>query len=572
LKLRSGASRIVKALELEGVRCVFGLPGTQTIELFEMLRQRSMRTVVATNELSACFMAGGWARVSGEPGILITISGPGFTWALTGVAEARLDSVPLVHIVGSPPVEPVTRRFRQQDIPHKEIASALYKSVIDADSFADLAQPLSDAIALAKSGEPGPVLLLVSATALQLRRNLPTLGVKSGAGHREKAPGISDVATRFANARRPILLVGRGTIHHAAALRKFVERVYAPVITTPSARGVLPENHPLNIGFRPLTGHVADANSLLESTDLVLAIGCKLSHSDTSGFEMELAANRLIHFDASSEVIAVNYPSSLGVVGDSGELLDELLRHCTQRSSWTNDEVEEWRKRLAPQPSASPEPAIAGTTPGTPEAFFDALRSVLPEHTMLVLDSGLHQVVARRYYSVLSPHGLLMPTGLQSMGFAIPTAIGARLALPHRPVIALLGDGGLAMTALELLSATRENVPMTVILFADGAFGQIRLQQLASYGISHGVMLNNPNFSLLAASLGIRYEAVTDGGDIAAAVRRSLNNSGVTLIEVTVSDAFPIRRVAATALAREVTRRAGGAGVLRFIAKVFRRG
>jgi acetolactate synthase-1/2/3 large subunit len=164
-----------------------------------------------------------------------------------------------------------------------------------------------------------------------------------------------------------------------------------------------------------------------------------------------------------------------------------------------------------------------------------------------------------------------MPTDLQSMGFAIPTAIGARLALPHRPVVALLGDGGFAMTALELLSATRENVPLTVIVFADGAYGQIRLQQLANYGISHGVMLNNPDFSLLAESMGVNYEAVRDGDDIRAPIRRSLNKSGVTLIEVAVRDAFPIRRVAATALAREMTRRAGGAGLFRFIARVFRR-
>jgi acetolactate synthase I/II/III large subunit len=117
VKLRSGASRIVEGLQRGGVRCVFGLPGTQTIELFEALRQSNLRTVIATNELSAAFMAGGWARVTGQPGVLVTISGPGFTWALTGIAEARLDSVPLVHIVGSPPPDPIPHRFRQQELP-----------------------------------------------------------------------------------------------------------------------------------------------------------------------------------------------------------------------------------------------------------------------------------------------------------------------------------------------------------------------------------------------------------------------------------------------------------------------
>ncbi len=344
-----------------------------------------------------------------------------------------------------------------------------------------------------------------------------------------------------------------------------------PVITTPSARGVLPESHPFNVGFRPLAGNVSEANALLASADLVLALGCKLSHSETAGFEMVLAPDRLVHCDASSEAVGANYPVSLGVVANAGDLLAELLRQSAPRSAWSEDEMVAWRSRFLQEP-VSPEPTIAGTSSGSARAFFDELRAALPENAILALDSGLHQILARRYYRVMAPHGMLMPTDLQSMGFSIPTAIGARLALPHRPVVALLGDGGFAMTALELLTASRESIPMIVIVFADGAFGQIRLQQLANYGVSHGVMLNNPNFKLLAGGLGIRYEAVRPDGDIATTVRRSLGAGGVTLIEVMVRDAFPIRRVAATARARVVARRTAGSGVLRFLAKVLGRG
>lgn len=558
---------MVEGLQRAGVRCVFGLPGTQTIELFEALRQSKVRTVTATNELSAAFMAGGWARVTGDPGVLITISGPGFTWALTGIAEARLDSVPLIHIVGSPAPDPIPHRFRQQDLPLSEIARPLYKSIIDAEAFADLAEPIEEAMNCAKSGEPGPVLIQVSSMALQLRRALPALQHR-GPGS-ENLPAFAAACARVARARRPIFLVGRGTIHHGPMLRHLIERIHAPVITTPSARGVISEDHPLNLGFRPFAGRLSEVNELLDSADVILAIGCKLGHSDTSGFELELPPERLIHFDASAEVIHANYPTSIGVVGDAGAVLGELLRSCKQQSEWTAAELAKWKRGLGPAQSDMVEPTIAGTRARTADSFFQTLRNVLPDDTMLALDSGLHQVLARRYYRVRSPHGLLIPTDLQSMGFAIPTAIGARLALPNRPVVALLGDGGFAMTALELLSGVREKLSLVVIVFVDGAFGQIRLQQLANYGTSHGAILNNPDFGLLAASIGSRFESVGLEDDIADAVRRALKHSGVTVIAVSVNDAFPIRRVAVMAMARSVARRTAGSRVLGFISRIF---
>jgi acetolactate synthase I/II/III large subunit len=406
--------------------------------------------------------------------------------------------------------------------------------------------------------------------SLQLQRTLPELEQRSEPRH-EHSPAFAAACARVARSRRPIFFVGRGTIHHAPLLRQLIERVNAPVITTPSARGVISEDHPLNLGFRPFAGRLAEVNKLLDSADVILAIGCKLSHSDTDAFELRLPADRLIHFDAGPEVIEANYPTSIGVVADSGTVLRELLRSCTGQSDWTATELEDWRRRLGPQGSDTVEPTIAGTPARTADGFFKALRSVLPDNAILVLDSGLHQVLARRYYRAHAPHGLLMPTDLQSMGFAIPTAIGARLALPHRPVVALLGDGGFAMTGLELLSAVRENISLVVIIFVDGAFGQIRLQQLANYGMSHGVMLNNPDFRLLASSLGLRYESVGSEDDIGEVMRSAINDPGITVAAVSVNDAFQMRRVAATAIARGVARRTAGPRILGFLRRLFRR-
>lgn len=570
MKWQTGAARIVEALQQSGVRCVFGLPGTQTLELFEALRVSGLRTVVATNELSAAFMAGGWARVTGDPGILLTISGPGFTWALTGIAEARLDSVPLVHIVGSPAKDSAARSFRQQDLPLDAIAAPLVKGIIDADSYDDPGQAAFDALLLARSGEPGPVLLEVSSTTLGRRMGAPSL-VAPPAAPSVDGDGVAAIGGRLQRARRPIFMVGQGTNRHGEKLRALVERLRVPVVTTPSARGVLPENHSLNFGFDPFAGSVDDLNEFLQSSDLLLAIGCKLSHSDTSGFDLHLPEDRLVHFDASAEVIEANYPASLGVVGDSGELFDRLLKLPLAPAAWTERELEDWRLRLGPAPADAIEPHIDGTQEGDAASFFMALRHALPSDAMLVLDSGLHQILARRHFSVRAASGMIMPTDLQSMGFAIPTAIGARLAMPQRRVVVVLGDGGFAMTGLELLSAVREGLSLVVIVFNDGAFGQIRTQQLASYGASHGVNLENPDFNLLSVSVGARYESVGISDDIEVAVRRALDSSAVTVIEVGVRDAFPIRRIAVTARAREVTRRAAGPRVFGLLTRLVRK-
>jgi len=561
------ASRIVEALQTANVRCVFGLPGTQTVELFEALRQRGLRTVVATNELSAAFMAGGWARVTGEPGVLLTIPGPGFTWALTGIAEARLDSVPLLHISGSPATHPRSQRFRQQEIDQVAIAGPLLKGVINADLYPDPGVAVLEGLCLAQSGEPGPVLLQVSSAALGVdyaKGPLKPLAVPS-----VNPEGLAAFCARVHHARRPIFMFGQGTNGCSEHLLDLVERMNAPVLTTPSARGVISENHPLNLGFDPFAASTSDVNELIASSDLIVVIGCKLSHSGTSGFELDLPADRLVHVDASSEVVGANYATSLAIVADAGEVVRALLESSPPRTSWTDAELETWRSRMGERKTRPHEPRLAGTPAGDPRAFFRALRRALSNESILVLDSGVHQILARRYYRVLARRGLITPTDLQSMGFAIPTAIGARIADPKRPVVALVGDGGFAMSSMELLSAVREGLSLVVIVFVDGAFGQIRLQQLARYGVAHGVALKTPDLGLLSTAIGAYHEVVGDD-DAESVIRGALGRSGVSIVEVRMGDTLAIRRSAAIARAREVTRRVAGPRIFRRMKNFFR--
>lgn len=258
------------------------------------------------------------------------------------------------------------------------------------------------------------------------------------------------------------------------------------------------------------------------------------------------------------------------VIADAGDALRAILDSKPALSGWAASEIESWRSRAGALTPDAWEPRVAGTPACDARGFFETLRGAIPRDAVLVLDSGLHQVLARRYYTVLSAGGLIMPTDLQSMGFAIPTAIGARLASPERVVVALLGDGGFSMTALALLPAAAEGIRLVVVVFVDGNFGQIRMQQLSRYGVDHGVAIKNPDMELLATAVGARYELVNDG-NLADVICNAIDYSGVTVVEVIVGDTPKIRRKSAVNRVRESSRRVAGPQLFGLMAKLFRR-
>jgi acetolactate synthase-1/2/3 large subunit len=516
-------------------------------------------------------MAGGLARVTGEPGVFVTIPGPGFMWGLTGVAEALLDSVPLVHIAGAPIDEPAGRLARQQELAQAEIAAPLVKAIVEADSYADPGAATLDAFRLARSGEPGPVLLHVSSSALGRMFDASNSRSTSEDEFVARPPELHAVIARVLEARRPAFIVGQGANPHGDLVRQLVERLNAPLLATGSARGLIPEDHPLSFAFGPFVASIPALNALFESCDLIVAIACKLGHGSTGGFNLRLPADRLVHVDASPDVVGANYPASLGVVADARDLLEKLISSDLRPSAWTTREIESWRAKVVSDPADAREPFVGGTEASTAKEFFESLRRALPDDAILVLDSGLHQMLARRYYRVRSPAGLIMPADLQSMGFAIPTAIGARLGAPNRTVVALVGDGGFAMTGLELLSAVREELSMVVVVFVDGALGQIRMQQLANYGATHGVRVENPNLELFAAAVGAHYERVGDTG-LDALLKNAVERSGVTLVEVPVGDTLKIRGHAALVRTSEATRRLVRPRLFRALRALFRWG
>src|SRR6185436_2486139 len=258
-------------------------------------------------------------------------------------------------------------------------------------------------------------------------------------------------------------------------------------------------------------------------------------------------------------VLNANYPASLAVQASVQSLVEELSESPTP-SHWTDVELQDWRGRMrTSRPPDLPEPVVAGDSA---RVFFEALRDALPRDAIVVTDSGMHQILTRRYLDVWSPGGLLFPSDFQSMGFGVPGAIGAALATRSRRVIAIVGDGGLRMTGMELTTAVREAVPLTVIVFNDGQLNQIRLQQLSEFGHAHAVELGHLDLEAFAAATGADYVRFERDGH---SLEHAMHGDRVTLVDVPVGDSAAIRSRAATSRVREMVRGVVGKRLLSWL-------
>lgn len=562
----SSTSELARELRARGVERVFGVPGTQTVPFIDALRAEGIEFVLAAHECGAAFMAIGAARASGRFSVLCTIGGPGFTNALTGLVEARHDSVPVLHIVNAPARDD-DRSFLLQAIDHEALSRDAVHAVVRLGPTGSARASLAEAVSRMTSGEPGPVLL-------ELARQDPDVAVAPSHDPQDASDSTDDtswqrLAELWREARQPIFYVGYGAAEASQSLREIAERHRVPVMTTPSARGILPEDHDLALSFDPPKGKLSLANELLAEADLVIAVGCKLTHNGSSGFGLRLDKSTLVHVDRSPVVLGANYRTTLGLRASAQDLFTFLSGRGarTEPAAWDSERLATATESLRRATPSDLEPRIADRAAGD---FFAWLRQAMPSGTVLVTDSGQHQVMTRRHYLVDGAGGLFFPSDYQSMGFAIPAAIGHRLAEPSRPAVALLGDGGFLMSGMELTGAVRGGVGLPVIVFNDGYLGQIRMQQIRESG--HGVGVETGGIALdgFAAASGCAYtpfdwEATPD-------LDGMMGQSRPTLIEVPVSDAVGLRYEATKQRVKGVARRSLGEGTVDRLKNILGRG
>ena len=526
-----GCIRALRTVERLGITHVFGLPGTQTVPLYEALRRSGLQTIVPGSELTAAFMAGAFYRASGRPALLVTIPGPGFAYALPGLAEARLDSAALIHLTISAAEGPEAR-FRLQAIPQRTIAAQLAKAVLRARSIDEIEPVLEEAYRVALAGEPGPVVVELAAEAVPDDAAVPAASRDPAA-----TTHIGTVWTRLEAARRPLVYAGQGCLGSADLLQRLAERHGIPVMTTPSARGVLPEDHPLALPFDPCRGGTAEANAALAEADVVVVLGAKLGHNGSAGRGLKFDVLKTLQVDADPGIVGASYPVALAVTARAADFLAAAPPSMPASSGWDSDRLGALRTALRHAGEGRVEPLVAGASAAR---FFTALRMALPREAMLVTDTGLHQVLTRRHFEVYSPGGLLFPSDFQSMGFGLPAAIAAKLAVPERPVVALVGDGSMLINGLELATAKALGICLPVLVFVDGQLNQIRLHQQSDYGRDSGVELPPLDFHALADVAGVDFRIV--GSDPGADLAWALSLSGPSLLVVPVGDSVGMVR------------------------------
>jgi acetolactate synthase-1/2/3 large subunit len=537
-KLRlSGAEALVRALVESGVEVVFGIPGVHNLALFEALRRSGIRVVAATHEQGAAFMANGYGRATGRPGVFVSVPGPGLTNSLTPVAEALVDSSPLLGIVTDVPQSP--HAFQMHEIRQTSLAGPVAKSVKTVQYASEIASVLKQLYVCTTSGEPGPCILHIPSNLYWEKVDAPAVQpsqVESTTHLKE----IDAVVDRLKSAKQVGLFAGMGAADAAEEVCALAEWLDAPVATTGSGRGVLDEAHPLSLGFAWRNGSSDVVNRIFEKCDLVLAIGVKFSQNGTLEYSLKIPCP-MIHVDASPDVMGRNYQAEMTICMDARQFLRSVLekksvigkRRSTEMFETIRAEKEVCETGLKNDTSTK---LFLGNHTISPWEFFTKLRGLVPPDGIVVTDAGYNERLTIRNWVVREPRTLINPSNFESMGFGIPTAIGAAIACPGRKVIAVVGDGGLVMSGLEIMTAIREKLNLTVIVLNNNGFGIIKRIQQDFFGATVAVDVGAPDIKAFAESIHMDFQS-SEGG--LSALEDTVKRNSPVLLEVKMQHREP---------------------------------
>lgn len=480
-KTTRGADLLVSMLASAGVDVVFGLPGGAISPVHDALLDNEIRVITTRHEAGAMFAAAGYAHTTGKLGVVAVTSGPGALNAMTGLASAWCDSLPVLLLVGDVPRGAQGRGVLQDSSSHGlqivEMSRHITKLSAEIASPSALPHMLRRAIATALSGRKGPVVLTLPIDVMTSPASAPRVGGSVTMGNLVAGETLDEIAELLATAERPLILAGSGVRGQGAPARlcAVAERFACPVATTPKAKGVFSETHPLSLGVLGLGGHRSARRYLDSGVDVVLAIGTSLGDMATDGFAPALQATRaLIHVDIDARQLGKSYSPTHAIVASASELLGGLAERRSELGLI---------KR--PLPTGIDRHALASSTKADRIAPHDAileLQALLPRDTIYTVDSGEHFLYATHYLETAHPDAFIVMTGLGSMGQSIGAAIGAQLAHPGRSVAAICGDGCFAMNAFEIATAVQERLPIRVFVFNDERLGMVENGHQNVYG------------------------------------------------------------------------------------------
>jgi len=547
---------LTEYLERLGVEVIFGLCGHTIIALLDALGKSRIRFVSTRHEQVAAHAADGYARASGKPGVLLTHLGPGLTNACTGVANAALDSIPMVVIAGDVPSHYYGRHPHQevnlhQDADQCQIYRPFCKRVYRVERVEDLPRIMERAFHLAQAGRPGPVLVDVPMDIFSA--DLPADAFQQVPAPMSRptvdAATVARIVEALASAERPILYAGGGILSARATpeLAALAEALEVPVAHTLMGKGCLREDHPLLLGQTGFWG-LPIANEKCRTADLIVAVGTRLAEANSSSwdprFTFSVPPTRLIHIDADEAEIGRNYPTDLGVVADAKLALAALAAAARGRGhrdrGHLRDEIARGRKAFAANWDHH---WSSDQYPMRPERILAELRKAVPENGFIVTDVGWNKNGVAQQFSITVPGTFITPSGLATMGFGPSAVLGVKMAHPDRAAVSLVGDGGFSTNPSVVATAMEANLPVVWLVMDNAGFGTIAGLESMHYGWGFGCMFwrggkpYKADYAAMARACGARGVTIESAADLGPALREALDSDLPTVIQAPMENA-----------------------------------
>jgi len=552
-KLFTGAEILLESLRREKVEVFFGLPGGAVLPLYDALYSAGIRHLLVRHEQAAAFAADGYARASGKPGVCLATSGPGATNLTTGLTSAAMDSIPVVALTGQVAASVIGKdAFQEADT--IGISLPFTKRSYLARSADAVPAVIHEAFKTAVSGRPGPVLVDLPKSVL-MEKAEPSYPATPGIEQREtirewRDQDMERAAEIILESRRAVLYVGGGVIASEAwrELLELAELACVPVTTTLMGLGAFPSAHPLSLGMLGMHGSYA-TNQAICHCDLLVAIGARFDDRVTGRINGFAPEARKIHMDVDPAEVNKNVRVDLALVGDAREalraLLEQLKRRAREGKPPAHPARQQWLQRIESWRGEHPLTYDKYGHSVKPQYVIETLSHHADEDAICAVDVGQHQMWTAQYWSFNRPRTWLCSSGLGSMGYGFPAAMGAQLAFPHRQVIAIVGDGGFQMTLNDLATVAQYRVPVKIAIINNRALGMVRQWQEIFFEKRYcDTDLNfAPNFAKLAESYGIRGVRVDHRTDVVDAVREFLSDREPRLIDFWVDPAenvYPI--------------------------------
>lgn len=524
----NGATILVRALENEGADVVFGYPGGAIMPVYDALLNSQLQHILVRNEQGAALAADGYARVSGKVGVCLATSGPGATNLVTGIANAYLDSVPMVAITGQVPTHFMgTDAFQEVDIYGMTLPIVKHSYIIRR--VEDIPAVVQDAFRIARSGRPGPVLI-------DFPKDVATAEISESTflpSEWEEIEQPSDTELEAArkmigSAKRPLIYAGGG-IRIADAVeefRAFVETTGIPAVTTLQGLGSLPGDHPQFLGMLGMHGTKA-ANFAVQSCDLLICIGARFDDRVTGKLQEFAPEARVIHMDVDAAEISKLRVANCALRGD--------IKH-SMRALHVRTSVVDWVTKCQADKAQYQFCYDAPTAKVYAPAFINELSQRADSDTYISCDVGQHQMWVAQHYSFQHPRQHLSSGGLGTMGFGLPAAIGAQCAMPNARVVTISGDGSIMMNIQELATIVRYGLPVKVVVFDNGALGMVRQWQELFFNrrFSEVDLSDNPDFAHLASAFGIPSMTVCNKSEVSNAIDAILNQPGPLFVHVLI--------------------------------------